>query len=384
MTTKRKVGVILSSSQKEKRYIGSSLASAMLSDSPHDFRIPCSVMAVNWITGGGIPYGKIMEIYGEESSGKTLLAMDFGKSVQKLGGILLWNDAEQAFTPAWSLKNGLDLNRIEFYNETMVEYVSDWLLDMAVTYRSRFRNNEPILFIQDSIAALDTESNISSAHIGASAEMGNRAKAIYKMIRTRNEQLYELGVTSIYINQIRKMISASKWQDPDTTPGGQAMRFYAAIRLGLYAGKQIRDKIDGRDELLGRNVSIRIKKNKVAPPRPTLKGMEVIFNDLAGEIGFKRYINLPDILVKEGVLEKKPRSPVFYYEGDVIARGESGLLKLLESDKDIRRKILRKAGINTISSLRRKLERTEVNHFAINAKKIRNDETISEEEDNDN
>jgi len=104
---------------------------------------------------------------------------------------------------------------------------------MGVTYRSKLKANEPILLITDSIAALDCEANINSVQTDDKAEMGNRAKAIYKYLRIRNQLFSELGITLIFINQLRKKVGATIFEDPDTTPGGDAMKFFASQRMAF-------------------------------------------------------------------------------------------------------------------------------------------------------
>lgn len=340
-----------------KKY-GCGLASSIIVPKEKSLWIPSRMLAFNYQTGGGIPYGKIVEIYGEESSGKSLMAIDIAYCTQQLGGMVLWADAEHAFTADWAILNGLDLDKIILYRETAVEKISDWMADMALYYRSILKNNEPILIIVDSTAALDCLDNINSSQTDAKAEMGNRAKAIYKMFRIRNELLSDLGVASIFINQLRAKVGASKFEDPDTTPGGKALQFYASIRVGFYGSKQIKDKVHGFEDRVGRLCSIRIKKNKVAPPRPTIKGAEVYFNSDYDKkpLGFDRYFNLPDILLRLEVVTKQKGSSRYYLKDKMLANGEAAFIKLLEKDQDLRAKLLRRAKINSISATRRKIE----------------------------
>jgi len=383
-TKKRQVGVILTDTQKKKRYKGSGLASEVMVEPEDSLWLPCRVPAINYLLGGGVPYGKILELFGSESSGKTLLAMDFGSVAQSMGGIVLFNDAEQAFDLKWSTLNGLDPTKTELYCETTIEHISDWVLDMAVTYRSRLSNNEPIVFIQDSIAALDTTDNIGSSQVDSKAEMGNRAKAIYKMVRTKNEALHELGVISIFINQIRQKVGASKWEDPDTTPGGAAMKFFASQRIGLYGGKHLKAKIGKVEDFIGRAISIRVKKNKVAPPRATLKGMEVYFNSDYGKVGFNKYSGLLQILESLGVLTVSRGSIKF--RDRLIARGEDSFYKVISEDDSLRKILLRKSRINTPSKLRHRLEKlskADENRYYIDAKKLRRDIEISNDDEED-
>ena len=177
--------------------------------------LPSRFLAFNKVLGGGIPFGKVLELFGEESSGKSLMAFDFAYCCQYLGGIVLWVDAEQSFTNSWAEINGLDLSRVVVYRETSIEKISDWIASMSLYWRSQLTHNEPILLVLDSMSALDTDANINSEMDNASADMGNRAKAIYKYFRIRNEMLYSLGITQLYINQLRKNLKAGMFENPD-------------------------------------------------------------------------------------------------------------------------------------------------------------------------
>jgi recombination protein RecA len=247
MAKKSKKGGILSPLQIQKKYPGSGIATSIAIPSLDTLWIPSRCLPLNYATGGGIPYGKILEIYGQESSGKTLAALDFGSVVQALGGEIMYNDAEMAFTIDWAIKNGLDPNKIHLYPETSVELISDWIMDTAISIRARLVKNEPILFIQDSIAALDCMANINSSQTDSKAEMGNRAKAIYKMVRIRNQMLAEMGVTSIFINQIRSNIKASTSRfsgvDPDCLHYNTLVHLVDGRTLPI--GEIVRGKIAG-------------------------------------------------------------------------------------------------------------------------------------------
>jgi len=360
-SNKPKVGSI----GKIRSQYHSGLASEISVPTDQQLWLPSRSLMLNYVLGGGIPYGRCVEIFGMESSGKTLIAQDFGYAAQRAGGIILWNDAEQSFTTAWAEQNGLDMNKIELFNDIAVEPISDWLLDMALYYRSKLTNNEPILFIQDSMAALDCEVNINSRQSDAKAEMGNRAKAIYKMLRIRNKLLYELGIISIFINQIRSKVGASKFEDPDTTPGGHAMKFYAAQRIGVYGGKQVKEKIKKKEERVGIETSIRLKKNKVAPPRPTFK-TKIYFNpEYYKPVGIDRYLGLPDLLLKTGALTRGKGSSPYKMDGKDIAKSEEELVNLLYEDKGIRKTLISKSGIHTISKLKNHIKNQEKNLYPV-------------------
>ena len=326
--------------------------------------LPTRCLAFNKVTGGGIPFGKILELFGEESSGKTLLAYDFAYCAQYLNGIVLWVDAEQSFTNSWAEANGLDLQRVIVYRDTSIEKISDWIAMQALYWRSQLTHNEPILLVVDSISALDTDNNINSEMDQASADMGNRAKAIYKYFRIRNEMLYSLGITQVYINQLRKNLKAGMFEDPDTTPGGKALAFYAHIRIGMYGGKQLTKKVNGKERKVGRITSIRTKKNKVAPPGPTLKGTPIYNNPKYVDVGIDRLHFLDEILIEEEIVEKS-KAGVFTFKGKTLCRGAEKFTKLLAEDYELRRKLIKKAHINTLGTTKKLLESIETNLYPV-------------------
>ena len=341
--------------------------------------LPTRFLAFNKVTGGGCPFGKIIELFGEESSGKSLMAYDFAYCCQYLGGMVLWVDAEQSFTNDWATKNGLDLDKIVVFRSTSIEAISDWVANMALYWRSQLTHNEPILLVLDSVSALDTDINLNSEMLNASADMGNRAKAIYKYFRIRNEMLYSLGITQVYINQLRKNLKAGMFENPDTTPGGKALAFYASIRIGLYGGKQITKKIKGKERKIGRVTSIRTIKNKVATPGPTLKGSPLYNNaKYVDSIGFDRLHFLDEILIEEEIIEKT-KSGTYSYRGKTLCRGAEKFADLLREDDDLRRKLIRKAGINTLGATKKLLESLNENLYPIDG--INSDEYEYDEQD---
>lgn len=339
--------------------------------------LPTRFLAFNKVTGGGCPFGKIIELFGEESSGKSLMAYDFAYCCQYLGGMVLWVDAEQSFTNDWATKNGLDLDKIVVFRSTSIEAISDWVANMALYWRSQLTHNEPILLVLDSVSALDTDINLNSEMLNASADMGNRAKAIYKYFRIRNEMLYSLGITQVYINQLRKNIKAGMFENPDTTPGGKALAFYASIRIGLYGGKQITKKVKGKERKIGRVTSIRTIKNKVATPGPTLKGSPLYNNaKYVDSIGFDRLHFLDEILIEEEIIEKT-KSGTYSYKGKTLCRGAEKFAELLREDDDLRRKLIRKAGINTLGATKKLLESLQENLYPVDG--INSDEYEDDE-----
>lgn len=341
--------------------------------------LPSTFFALNYQWGGGIPFGKICEVAGEESSGKSLIAYNFAYACQQLGGWVIWVDAEQSWMNSWAKINGVDPERVTVVNDTRIEYISDALADIALYTRSQLTHNEPILLVVDSVAALDCADNIDSRMVGGKAEMGGRAKALYKYFRIRNELFYRLGVTQIYINQLRTALNVGFGKDNTTTTGGAALKFWASIRVAFYGGRSITTKYKGKERRAGKLVTLRVLKNKVAPPRPTISKCPVYFNPKYHTVGFDRLYSLEDVLVENDIIEKGGGGN-FSFRGEKICRGEEKFYKLLEEDDDLRRKFLRKAHINTIGTTRKKMEHINENLFPVEGVEY---ESYNESEENE-
>lgn len=336
--------------------------------------LPSTFFALNYTMGGGIPYGKILEIAGESSSGKSLIAYNFAYACQQLGGRVIWVDAEQAWMNSWAEANGVDPSQVTVVNDTRIEYISDAVADLVMYLRSQLTHNEPILLVVDSIAAMDCADNIDSRMVEARAEMGGRAKALYKFFRIRAELFAKLGVTQIYINQLRTALNVGFGKDNTTTTGGAALKFYASIRLAFYAGKTLTVKVKGKERKAGKLVTIRIIKNKVAPPRPTISKCPVYFNPKFHEVGFDRYFGLDDVFVENDIIEKTTGG--YKFNGKSLARGEDSFHQKMEEDNSLRRKLLKLAEINTIATTKKKLESLQENFYPV-------DEDMDYERQND-
>ena len=336
--------------------------------------LPSTFFALNYTMGGGIPYGKILEIAGESSSGKSLIAYNFAYACQQLGGRVIWVDAEQAWMNSWAEANGVDPSQVTVVNDTRIEYISDAVADLVMYLRSQLTHNEPILLVVDSIAAMDCADNIDSRMVEARAEMGGRAKALYKFFRIRAELFAKLGVTQIYINQLRTALNVGFGKDNTTTTGGAALKFYASIRLAFYAGKTLTVKVKGKERKAGKLVTIRIIKNKVAPPRPTISKCPVYFNPKFHEVGFDRYFGLDDVFVENDIIEKTTGG--YKFNGKSLARGEDSFHQKMEEDNALRRKLLKLAEINTIATTKKKLESLQENFYPV-------DEDMDYERQND-
>lgn len=363
MATKKKVGIKVPTKNEILKKYGSMIIQASDTKEP-GLWLPSTFFNLNYTLGGGFPWGKVTEIAGEESSGKTLIALNAAYACQQLGGSVIWVDAEQSWMNSWAELNGIDPNKVTVIRDTRIEYISDAVADVAIYLRSQLVNNEPIILVVDSVAAIDCSDNIDSKMVDGKAEMGGRAKALYKYFRIRSELFYKLGVTQIYINQLRTALNIGFGKDNSVTTGGAALKFYASIRVAFYSGKTITIKNKGKERKVGKLVTIRILKNKVAPPRPTISKVPVFFNPKFHEVGFDRCFGLEDVFVENDIIEKSSGG-VYKYKGKVLCRGEEKFQKLIEEDDELRRKLLKKAGINTIGSTKKQLESLKENYYPV-------------------
>ena len=212
MAKKSKVGLKVPTKNELLRKYGESIKLASETKETKLW-LPSTFFALNYQWGGGIPFGKSVEVAGEESSGKSLIAYNFAYATQQLGGHVIWVDAEQSWMNSWAEANGVDPDKVTVINDTRIEYVSDAVADIAIYIRSQLIHNEPILLVVDSIAAMDCSDNIDSKMVDGKSEMGGRAKALYKYFRIRTELFVKLGITQIYINQLRTALNVGFGKD---------------------------------------------------------------------------------------------------------------------------------------------------------------------------
>jgi recombination protein RecA len=265
---------------------------------------------------------------------------------------------------------GINNDEVEIFRSTSIEYFADWQMDMIRYWRSKLTKNEPILLVSDSTAALETEANKNVSHVDKKAEMGNRAKAIYSMLRDRNELYEKYGVCCIYLNQVRDKVGASMFEESTTTPGGAALKFYASQRLALLKGKQVTHKIRGKERKVGQVVHMHCKKNKVAPPRPKVETQVYFLDDKSGYVGYNKYMGLSEILLDEGILKKQGNSYYYSKKGDkkIIAKSKDDLEKVLSENGDLRGILIKKANINSLSQTREKIEALTKNCYPVKLK----------------
>lgn len=354
---------------------------ALANDKSVNLRIPSRLIWNNRQIGGGIPYGKIMERFGYESSGKTLMSLDDAYGCQQLGGVVLFADAERAFDYEWAQANGLELDRLEIMQYNGLEMFSDWLKDMVLYYRSKLIHNEPILIIYDSIAAGDTEESIGADQSAQKSTYGmNRSKAWNEFYRKRVDFLPRYGASLIMLNQVRQKIGATMYEAQEQTPGGGAHKFYASIRQSMASGARIKGKVDRKTGLwslnkddgktVGKTIYINTIKNKTFPPLEGAK-TEVYFKpDRYGYVGFNRYQGLGEILVDMGILKikKDGNAKAYYLDGKPIIRKLDTFSDELHNDSKLRKKLITLSGINTISKTRETLAEIKTNLYPVKLK----------------
>lgn len=369
MGNKRKIGGLSTIAELRKRYPDSRIASEIVLAGDKTLRLPSTSLAFTHHLGGGVKYGTIIELLGEESTGKTMEAMDLIKVAQSLGGVGLWDDAESTFDLAWAEKNGLDLSKLELLPyENQIELVSDWIADMCIYYRSILTKNEPIVLVLDSIAVLESGDALETAEMDTKAEMGRRSYLMGKLLRKRMKIFAKYGICCVFINQIRKKVGASRFEDPDTTPLAQVMKYYASQRVGLYRGKRIKTN-KGKGKWVGNNIYVRTKKNKSSSPRDNIQ-TQVFFEEYQGNFGYSKYFGFGELLVEKGIIKRK--SGTLYYKGEKICKVKeddfSDFIQVMNTNPKLRKKLIKKFGVNTISKTREKLESIKTNLYPVKMK----------------
>jgi len=276
---------------------------------------------------GGLPRGRIIEIYGPESSGKTTVALHAVASAQKAGGIAAFIDAEHALDPDYAKKLGVDTDALLVSQPDTGEQALE-IADMLI------RSGALDIIVIDSVAALvpkaEIEGEMGDSHVGLQARLMSQA------LRKITGALNTSGTTAIFINQLREKIGVF-FGSPETTTGGKALKFYASVRMDI---RRIETLKEGTDSI-GNRTRVKVVKNKMAPP---FKQAE--FDILYG-VGISREGGLIDMGVDAGLVRKS--GSWFTYEGDQLGQGKENARKFLVDNKDladeIEQKILAKLGI---------------------------------------
>ncbi|MFC0682131.1 recombinase RecA [Lysobacter korlensis] len=290
--------------------------------------IPTGSIALDVALGiGGLPRGRIIEIYGPESSGKTTLTLHAIANAQRNGGIAAFIDAEHALDPEYAKKLGVDIDSLLVSQPDTGEQALE-IADMLV------RSGSIDLIVVDSVAALvpraEIEGEMGDSHVGLQARLMSQA------LRKLTGGLNQTNTTMIFINQLREKIGVF-FGSPETTAGGKALKFYASVRLDI---RRIETLKDGT-EAVGNRTRVKVVKNKMAPP---FKQAE--FDILYG-VGISREGSLIDFGVEHNIVRK---SGAWYtYEGDQLGQGKENARKFLAENpdiaKDIETRILAKLGV---------------------------------------
>ena len=262
---------------------------------------------------GGLPRGRIVEIYGPESSGKTTLSLQVVAEAQKLGGTAAFVDAEHALDPIYAGKLGVDVDELLVSQPDTGEQALE-ITDMLV------RSNAVDVVVVDSVAALtpkaEIEGDMGDHHVGLQARLMSQA------LRKLTGNIKRSNTLVIFINQIRMKIGVM-FGNPETTTGGNALKFYSSVRLDI---RRI-GAIKKGDEVIGNETRVKVVKNKVAPPFK-----QVEFDILYGE-GISRMGEIIDIGVKEGLVDKA--GAWYSYNGEKIGQGKDNVRNFLLENPDI-------------------------------------------------
>ncbi|MFI0154476.1 recombinase RecA [Streptomyces lydicus] len=290
--------------------------------------IPTGSTALDVALGvGGLPRGRVIEVYGPESSGKTTLTLHAVANAQKAGGSVAFIDAEHALDPEYAKKLGVDTDSLILSQPDNGEQALE-IVDMLV------RSGALDLIVIDSVAALvpraEIEGEMGDSHVGLQARLMSQA------LRKITSALNQSKTTAIFINQLREKIGVM-FGSPETTTGGRALKFYASVRLDI---RRIETLKDGTDAV-GNRTRVKVVKNKVSPP---FKQAE--FDILYGQ-GISREGGLIDMGVEHGFIRK---SGAWYtYEGDQLGQGKENARNFLKDNPDlaneIEKKIKEKLGI---------------------------------------
>ncbi|MBR3280694.1 MAG: recombinase RecA [Clostridia bacterium] len=262
---------------------------------------------------GGVPRGRIVEIYGPESSGKTTVALHMIAEAQKAGGIAAFIDAEHALDPVYAKKLGVNLD------ELLVSQPDTGEQALEIT-EELVRSGAIDIVVVDSVAALvpkaEIDGDMGDTHVALQARL--MSQALRKLAGVLNKS----NTVAVFINQLREKVGIM-FGNPEVTPGGRALKFYASVRMEIRRSEQL--KVNG--EIVGNRVRVKVVKNKVAPPF-----REAEFDIMYGE-GISKVGNILDIAVNMNIVEKA--GAWFSYNGERIAQGRDNAKKFFENNPEI-------------------------------------------------
>ncbi|AFY99928.1 recombinase RecA [Calothrix sp. PCC 6303] len=279
--------------------------------------VSTGALTLDLALGGGLPKGRVIEIYGPESSGKTTVALHAVAEIQKTGGIAAYIDAEHALDPTYAGALGVDIANLLISQpdtgESALEIVDQLVRSAAVD-----------IVVIDSVAALvpraEIEGEMGDTHVGLQARLMSQA------LRKITGNIGKSGCTVIFINQLRMKIGVS-YGNPETTTGGNALKYYASVRLDI---RRIQTLKKGTEEF-GNRVKVKVAKNKVAPPF-RIAEFDIIFGKGVSTIGC-----LVDLAEETGILTRK--GAWYSYKGDNISQGRDNAIKYVEEKPELAEEI---------------------------------------------
>lgn len=310
--------------------------------------IPAGSMGLDLALGiGGVPRGRIVELYGPESSGKTTVALHIIAEAQKQGGEVAFVDVEHALDPKYAAAVGVDVDNLLVSQPNSGEEALE-IMEALV------RSGAIDVVVLDSVAALTTKAEIDG-NMGDS-NVGQLARLMSQAMRKLTPLLSKTNCVAVFINQIREKIGVM-YGNPETTPGGRALKFYSSVIIDVRKGEPIKNGT----ELIGNRTKIKVKKNKVAPPFKECE-FDIIFGK-----GISRMGEVLDIAVELDIIKKS--GSWFSYDGKKLGQGRDNVKKALEENpemlKEIEQKVMEnkdalEAAASTVSS-KSKLEEAAEN-----------------------
>lgn len=280
--------------------------------------IPTGCLELDMALGvGGIPRGRIIEIYGPESSGKTTVALHFIAEAQKRNGIAAFIDAEHALDPAYAKRLGVDIDELYISQPTSGE-------DALEIAEALVRSGAIDIVVVDSVAALvpraEIDGEMGDTFVGLQARMMSQAMRKLAGVVSKTNSVV------VFINQLREKVGVM-YGNPETTPGGRALKFYASVRLDVRRGEQLKNG----SEVVGNRTKIKVVKNKVAPP------FRVCEFDLLYGLGISKEGSLLDLAVEHEIIQKS--GSWFSYNDIRIGQGRDNARKYLQDNPDISKEI---------------------------------------------